>query len=138
MATIVKTPLDANVLYSNHLRKFCCNWRKTLGGSRNDPRIRCAHLGRPKGDAAFEGASDKLEPDHVIDVPGLPSDDPEIWGVEYEATAEQGQRLLGLMGLAYSGPASFRVSRKGGICKSGNGCDQARLFLSVWELSEQG
>ncbi|MGY3413501.1 hypothetical protein ACVWZV_009668 [Bradyrhizobium sp. GM5.1] len=60
----------------------------------------------------FEGASDKVSPEKVIGILGLPADDPEIWGAEYEATPEQGGQLLRLMDLEYAGPGTFRVSRE--------------------------
>ncbi|MGY3356384.1 hypothetical protein ACVWZK_003047 [Bradyrhizobium sp. GM0.4] len=44
----------------------------------------------PSKKLLFEGASDKVSPEKVVGILGLPADDPEIWGAEYEATSEQG------------------------------------------------
>lgn len=60
----------------------------------------------------FEGACDEVPPEQVIATLGLSPDDPDIWCAEYEAAPEQGAHLLRLMGLHYSGPGTFRVSRE--------------------------
>ncbi|MCS3727300.1 MULTISPECIES: hypothetical protein [Bradyrhizobium] len=66
----------------------------------------------PNKKLLFEGASERIPQEQVIAILGLPADDPEIWGAEYEATPEQGAELLHLMDLDYSGPGTFRVSRE--------------------------
>lgn len=75
----------------------------------------------------FEGACDKVPPDQVIATLGLPADDPETWGAEYEATPEQGARLLRLMGLHYPGPGTFRVSRERSTNSASGAADQQTL-----------